>query len=224
MVRYSTLARAASAVARTARRGGRRKGCCSIAKKALRVANSLKKMKLKKYLDSNEIDNTIVANTAEMRLLNGMTNGTSANQHEQDLVKLVSVSCKGCWYGGAVNEPMVARLMIVYDRSSDGVAPGITDILQTQSVYSLYNVQQERGRFQFLYDRTWNLLPTTATMTAQKPFKLYRKINRKASYQMANAGTIIDLKFGSLWYVYITTGNSGSAALSTVWRLQFVDD
>lgn len=136
------------------------------------------------------------------------------------------------------------RVLIVYDRQTNGALPAISDVLQntdqlganTTTVYSNVNLNN-RTRFQVIMDeRIWSP-PTSGASTeivvsdsAQKTqFHIERYIPLKGletQYKADSATAVIgDIATGSLLLVTLAGNASGSDgyALACGWRLRYQD-
>jgi len=100
----------------------------------------------------NYIDTTstaaIPAQWSTPVLLNGLAQGTGASQRvgRQILIHLIRMRFFG-------SSSQAVRFVLVYDRQSNGAAPSVTDIFESNTVASEIN-WSNRDRFDFVYDIT----------------------------------------------------------------------
>lgn len=121
-----------------------------------------------KYYDI-DLDSTFVNTSAEVKTLCTPRAGPEINERIGRKItmrkmefrgKLVSEGADEAVGIGLASIALAARLIIAYDRSPNENInlPPVTDILETNSVYSFYNVSGA-DRFEILYDNTWVLDP-----------------------------------------------------------------
>lgn len=188
----------------------------------------------------NELNfNDVVYNTAptvvasSLRLLNGLQVGAAANQRVGRKITIKSVQIRGemqhryDWdTDNAANQDnagFIGRLVLVWDRQPNKVAPIITDVMVSASGISLTNLDN-RNRFQILWDKCWGspntfaLAPSTHATTTNKQvsggaicFKKYKKLNLTTIYNSGNVGDITDINTGALYLVAMSTANNTNA-------------
>lgn len=177
------------------------------------------------------------AGTASLELLNGLTQGTDSTTRIGRKVCMRSI--QGRWTftlqntaGGVFPAGVVGgqvRLLIVYDKQSNGVAPVATDILQggaTTQLVSPINLNN-RERFVVLIDKFVTLDPNNMQSAT---IKFYKKMPRKAEdviFNAGNAGTVGDIQTGSVYALWCTTvqATAGTTLCIFPWnRIRFIDD
>lgn len=132
------------------------------------------------------------------------------------------------------------RLLLVYDRQSNGVVPSITEILRNggsnYTPYSPMNLAY-RDRFQVVYDKVINIQFTAlsnAATTQQnymiKKFQIYKKLNHLVTYDSTVANTtpptIAQIRTGALYLFFLNDlPQSGSTTIvyDTIARVRFID-
>lgn len=78
------------------------------------------------------------------------------------------------------NNASMVRIILYVDRQTNGVIASAADILQTNTIYSHYNLNSQ-GRFRFLYDKVFSLLAqhhwdgTQLTSTSMERFFIIKK-------------------------------------------------
>lgn len=164
-------------------------------------------------LKFNDTLNTLVTlNSGTMALgalLNGLVPGSGANNRigRKIVMKSVlirySVSLQATTTGGGT-----ARIMLVYDKQANAAAPGVTDLLLSNTFTSPNNISN-KDRFVVLSDII------TESMSTQNNFsisgKFYKKLNLETMYNTGTAGTIADITTGSL---YVFLGNNGGFSVA----------
>jgi len=119
------------------------------------------------------------------------------------------------------------RLMIVHDRSPNGVAPGMADILFSQpaagiSSNSMLSVVN-KARFSVIYEKRDDMINTDNTYITE--INVRKHVNITCHYG-ANAGNIGDIRSGALYLICFTQAAAGGlnyAAGSAHVRMSFYD-
>jgi hypothetical protein len=170
-------------------------------------------------------------NVGTVNVLNGVANGTSAVTRIGDRVTMVSIQLRG--FIGPVDDTTadsMCRVMLVYDKSSNGGAlPSITDILKDSNSASFNNLDNRR-RFSVIRDIKVAVGKSVNTATQAisnspniYPVDVYTKVNLPVIYGGAG-GAIGDIQEGSLLLVTIgsTNPNAGGSFNGTA-RIRFTD-
>ncbi len=123
----------------------------------------------------------------------------------------------------------VVRVMVYLDKQCNGTAAAVTNILQTADFLSFNNLVN-KGRFMILMDRTHEIKRDTLTINAAvtpetysspkqlESFAWYKKCNIPLEYN-STTGALIELRSNNIGVLFI--GATGSATLTTQWRLRF---
>jgi len=120
-----------------------------------------------------------------------------------------------------------ARIMVVYDRSPQGVLPAITDINSGSGIITFPNLRG-RKRFLTLFDELINIGPADGDK-ASIPIVWKKSLNIQTVYTNANSGTgygdIRDIESGAFYLVTIGTIETGltTCMLNGMARLRFTD-
>lgn len=132
------------------------------------------------------------ANWTAPLLLNGLVPGTGAEERigRQIVIKTIRVR----YQANGAN-----RFVLVYDAQSNGAAPAITDIFQTNTFGSEIN-WSNRDRFSFIADL---VLPIKGD--AHTEFDL--DCDLEVYYNAGTAGTVADIATGALYFL---TNDSGA--------------
>ena len=133
---------------------------------------------------------------------------------------------------------VVFRMVIVYDKQSNGSAPTWANIFTSQNiagttasdVYAMVNLDN-RDRFVILRDKLFvpGAIDNTATQTdAMGPGVIvmneYIPIKLETIYNAGTAGTIGDITSGSLYCFWISNANNDAGVTANVaFRMRFED-
>jgi len=148
-------------------------------------------------------------------------------------MKSVQLRAKFNPTGTANPEPQYSRVMIVYDRQTNGAVPSLSDIIQSTtfdgtnstSAFSGQNLNN-RDRFVVVHDRRVVLPPVVAGGAGIQPFlsefyqDFYRKLpNLVCQYKADSSPTPVigDIATGALWLVVL----SELAAGVDTWDFEF---
>lgn len=126
------------------------------------------------------------------------------------------------------------RVILVYDRQSNGTTPGLSDVLAltsdasntTNSPLNLYN----KDRFQIIADKIINLQlgvldPTTPNNTKiLKKFQIKRKLNHTVQYSTTGAGWT-DIRTGAFMAFFVSDYPNASTKVDVYAysRLRYID-
>lgn len=164
-----------------------------------------------------------VTTTAEFLLLNGIARGDDIGQRigRKSLMKSIEIRIRN-----DVNprilpvgiEPAIPpgkdqyhRVLLVYDRQTNGTAPAITDILDGQAGVLALTKLENRARFQILLDKVIQLNMSDEAGSG-KFWKKYLKVNLPIQFGSGNGGTVADIKTGSLYLFWVGTSAPGFEA------------
>lgn len=162
--------------------------------------------------------------TATLKLLNGVAQGTTAITRLGRKIVMKSLYINGVVYVAPTSTGATpVRVLVVYDKQSNGTAPVATDVVQEDAITSPMNLGNS-SRFEVICDH-WIPCVGTAGPQAQ-PFRIYKKLNHKVEFNAGSAGTIADIQTGSVYVLVWTTNAIGTAALLTFndTRIRFVDN
>jgi len=95
------------------------------------------------------------------------------------------------------------RMLVVYDKQTNGAAPAVTDIVLTDELTSPMNLSNSK-RFMALCDQTWECIGTGGPQSLV--FSKFIKMNKTMEFNNGNAGTVADITSGSI-YVLCWSGN-----------------
>jgi len=204
-----------------------RSGLSSMNQQAMRVggwSNPTQGGELK-FLDSSMNDDPILASGAFTAgtLLNGLITGSTASQRIGRKVTIKSLLVRYSWglattsTGGS---PL--RILIVYDKQANAVAPAITDILLTDTFHSANNLSN-RDRFVTISDIITDPVSTGDCFAVAGV--IYKKLNLETMYNAGTAGTIGDISSGSIYMFVAQTGRIATASpeFSSTVRIRYTD-
>lgn len=175
---------------------------------------------------------TTVDTTGSVTLLNGCIRGSDISNREGREILMKSLQLKVyVAANGQATGDQLARVMIVYDRQSNGTALTPTEVIDGCCALGMRNLENKR-RFKILHDMVFTLNATYdgATTWNQNPGQhyykeIYRKINLPVTFGSGNAGSVTDISTGSLYMVRIGTVAAGTAAAACSFtsRIRFTD-
>lgn len=177
--------------------------------------------------------NYVADTTGTVTLLNGISQGSDNTNRIGRVMVMKSVHVRG------IVSPVdsstgntLARLILVWDSDTDGVAPTVTDILQTANSTSPMNLNN-RGRFTVLANEEFFIggISTTATMSyAQSPsgavFDRFVKLPGKGcrTINSGTGATVASIQQGAIWMVTIgDRGANDGGTFSVYSRVRFTD-
>lgn len=171
--------------------------------------------------------------TGSVTLLNGVAAGTDFTDRIGRKIIMKTAQIEGCinQTGGDVATTVnYCRVMIVYDKQSNGALPAITDVLTAATSKSFMNLNN-RDRFVVLLDRRHAVGSRGITATQSfsdgpgpVPLHEYIKINLPVIYDGGTAA-IGDIQTGSLFLLTIgdvAAGTSDAQFIGAL-RVRFAD-
>jgi len=175
-----------------------------------------------KYKDmgANQATNT----TTSFVLLNGTAEGVGPTQHVGRRVMLRSVQVKFRSYvTDTTGTDQVHRVMLVYDKQTNQVAPGITDILVAAGDNTLRNLDN-RSRFTILLDKRIDL-NAAGESGSQIVWDYYKKLMLPTQYDATADDTVASITTGSLYLVIFGSNAPGVTAGTTSYnsRVRYTD-
>lgn len=183
------------------------------------------------------VDSTISGNAAydqPPQLLNGIALGSENNNRIGRKVLLKSLYLRlfiSKVAGTAQNYSFPVRILIVYDRQTNGAAPALSDILSSatgaavESPNNLNNVD----RFYTCYDITREVQVTGGNSTNYTFTGVYMtkycKLNLPQTFKSSAGTTVSDIATGSMYLFAIADSTAATAICSVagIARLRFCD-
>lgn len=157
-------------------------------------------------------------------LLNGVQQGSDATTRIGRKMIMKSLLLRWSWNLGATSTGgSPVRILIVYDKQANAVAPAISDVLVADTFISQNNLNN-RDRFVILCDQITE--PVSANANGSIGGSVYKKINLETMFNAGTAGTIGDITSGSVYLFVAQTANIGTANASFNWRsrIRFQDN
>lgn len=120
------------------------------------------------------------------------------------------------------------RMLVVYDKQTNGTAPLIGDILSSSKTGGGFDTfttppnARNRGRFEVLCDRYFFLSKNQAYAI---PLEFYRRLNHPVQYN-GQANTIADISSGGLFFLLFASFNTTESAVlwnGVTGRVTFLD-
>lgn len=186
----------------------------------------------KKFLDTAVTLFVTGTNTATVTLLNGLVGGTTSSARIGSRIEIKSVQFRSNFQNGQSATGLTPlRIKIVYDKEANGAAPAATDIMASDLIDGLNNLNTA-GRFITVFDQTWQPVSgfsagASGVGAAQaQVLDGYVKCNLPTKYNGGNAGTIADISSGSLyvlaWSNGVAFGGTGGDLIGN-FRIRYTD-
>lgn len=139
---------------------------------------------------------TLASATGQLNLLNGCAQGTAANQRlgRRTINRSILIRI-ALWKSASGTNESPLRFMIVQDLQSNATAPAATDILQTDNIGGLTNLNNS-NRFKIIMDKEFRFgsVDNTSVM-----YKKYIKCKLPTQFNSGSAGTVGDIQTGSIY-------------------------
>lgn len=162
-----------------------------------------------KYIDTGANPYTVTT-TGALQCMNAMAKGTSNSQRIGNRVNAKFAKLFGDIYT-TDNSAAMTRLILFYDKQTNGAAPSVTSLLVSASPYSNYLQETKRHRFTILYDRMFY----TDSEFKNKIFKINRKLRFQTEYyNTSDTGLVGDIQKGSLYLLAISTNSNARLTLT----------
>lgn len=194
----------------------------------------------KKVIDILQAVYSVENTGTVLRLLNGCVAGSQNFNRIGRKINLKSLQIHGYFQATAVATANVkARMLIVFDKQSNGAAPTYANIITSQditgatssTVTDMINLDN-RDRFEIIRDENIVIAPynTTATQSVAGtptivPIDRYIKLgNRETVYNAGTAGTVGDIQSGALYVFFIASQPNATGVLFVgSFRTRFID-
>lgn len=188
-----------------------------------------RKTQEKKTIDVDPTNFTVTS-TASSALLNGTAIGTDFTDRIGRKIIMKSLYIRFFLQPqDSVTQDNQTRILIVYDRQSNGAAPIITDVLKSSSPMAQVNLNN-RDRFQILWDKCWfmgasNNTATQAVSPSPNGFcgKKFKRLNHEVLYG-GTTSAIASIQTGSIYIFALSDRAATDGALfSYSTRIRFAD-
>lgn len=110
------------------------------------------------------------------------------------------------------------RILVVYDKQTNGTLPAITDVVTVNDALALNNLNNSQ-RFVTICD---HISPMTPFVTANSNGVIFKKLNLEAMYS-ASTGAITDIATGSIVVFIAPLGLVNTSTISYKARIRFAD-
>lgn len=155
-----------------------------------------------------------VLGTWQINLINGITQGTTANQRVGRKITLESVMVR--FYAIASTGNGIApniRWMLVYDREPDGSVPLPAPTILTEDSINGVNNIVEGDRFMILHDE-YQQRADSGCSTYEPAGKFFKKFSPplEMTYDNVATGTIADISKGALYIMACTIADAHATA------------
>lgn len=159
---------------------------------------------------------------SELDLLNPIAQGSSANGNR--IGRKVQMKSLVFRYVASTSAyPTDIRILIIYDKQSDGLAPDIAQVLQgAPPTYNAPMNLTNSDRFVVLADEIDNTFAGGQSVYSRSG-KIYRKINLPQHYTNAITGTVADITSGAIWVMTSTSSGGGGAGIGYYSRIRYTD-
>jgi len=162
---------------------------------------------------------------SEIDLVNGFAQGAGQNQRIGRKVQMKSMIFRYTMNTNAYAADQ--RILIVYDKQSDGILPLITDILQNDPGSGLnptYNAPMNLNnsdRFVILADEIDHTYGGGSAVYARSG-KMYRKINLPIHFG-GTGNTLADISSGSIYVLCATASGGANQGIGYFSRIRYTD-
>lgn len=182
----------------------------------------------RKYKQNNT--GAIYANsTGDWFLLNGISEGTAANERVGRVLNLDTISLRIATSSPGNFTPSFYRVMVVYDSQCNGNAFTLTALLaSTATPHSSFYDLGNRDRFRVIYDSKVASNPVGEATVRFGLKGIGRKIDQLKTTYSDSGNTVASIATGSLYLLVVGTPavgaeNSTKPYLAIDWRLRYYD-
>jgi len=152
--------------------------------------------------------------TSAMLLLNGIERGDDINQRNGREVTMKSIQLKmATTVTAGDGTDQIHRVLVVYDRQTNGAPLTTAQVLQTTDCFSPRNLEN-RKRFKILFDRTYNL-NASGEPGSKHVLRFYRRLLHPITFNGGDAGNVADIITGSLYMIVVGSNVAGVTAGSS---------
>lgn len=188
---------------------------------AAKTVRSMAEHKMKQVENSLR---SVAADTDSSICLNNMTLGDDISNRTGRQIMMTSIQLNMVFYNTSASADKQIRVILLYDREPQETAPAVAEVWDTTTVdwqYGAPRLIDNRYRFKILKDWMFTLSSTDSDDNrTTKIIRYYRKLKHATIYDAGNAGSIADIRKGSLYLIYraLTDVN-----VDYVSRLRFID-
>lgn len=182
-----------------------------------------------KFFDSNETNFTVTQAGAVQTttMVAGIQQGAGESQRVGRKVVVRKVLLNGDLIlpgsATATFTEDVARIIVFWDKQTNGAAATVTQILASASYLSYRNLQQT-GRFSILSDKKYTINAAAGNGTSTGDKRLHWKLNLKCNIPLefsASTGAVADLTTNNIGVLAIS--GQGHVQCYYYWRVRYSD-
>jgi len=188
-----------------------------VAKKALRVANKVKKA-VEVKTSSKAFSTVVFTQAGTVSLINGLIQGIQHNDRIGREIRMIGIHFRFKISQASANSNFSSvRVMVVQDRQQvEGKAPLVLDILKEAKVISLKKLDMQK-RFRFIYDRVF-------TTNDNSVSSMYRSFFKKLSIPVGYSGPLVgDIHKNGVYLVLLGDQSSNNNSFTSTDRFWFTD-
>jgi len=160
--------------------------------------------------------NCVVNTVGAIVLLNPLAQGYDNGYRVARFVKLTAYELRAYVTSASEASAQTARLIIVYDRQTNGAAPVMLDILSVASPISTYN-SFNLDRFEVLYDNLY-AVREHGTDFKQPNFDEDGELSHTCNYNSSSTATVADYVNGAVFLLSIGNVAAGETAATMYYR------
>lgn len=192
---------------------------------ALAVANSVRNLLNPEFKYHEVYSSATRNNTGDLILLNGLQKGTtnSTRMARSILIKSVNLTVEWTVHASATLGSE-CRVIIFIDKAPSGVAPNITDLVDTGTITVRTLAQRNldfRKRFVILKDV---LLHVSNDGPERRHVEYYNKLKMHTVYDASDAGTIADISNNALYAFLVSNEPTNVPTGALACRIRYLDN
>lgn len=173
-----------------------------------------------------------IVSTGAVTCLNLIGQGSDYNQRDGRIVQLKSILMRFSVFPntttGSLNAGDTARVLVVYDKQTNGTALAVANILQALDPHAAMNLNY-RDRWVVLIDKQIGLGAATYSSGAlvngspfSRTYNIYKKLNMDQVFQ-STGNTLADISTGAIW-LYTISMAANATTLYGYSRIRFTDN
>lgn len=191
-------------------------------RKALRVAYGLKRILNVEYKATDYNANvTPISGTPYARYLTNIAQGDNFNQRNGNSILAKSVLVKLKAECNVLSETQSIRVLLVKDTQCRGVAPTLTDILQSPTSLISPRNRNTTARFEILADKVFTVAKDLETDT--KFLNIFVKLTHHVKFTGAT-DVVGDAREGALFLYIYTDDAANNADIDIYTRFRYIDN
>ncbi len=186
---------------------------------ALAVAHGVKALLNVEFKHRIGSGNNLATNTGVFLLNNGIGQGDDNTERVGRSIKLTSLLCRFHLTINALATNTLVRMIIFWDRQSNGATPATTDILESANVLSGLNKDQGK-RFYVIFDRSVTL---DATLRSSVAIKCYKKLHRHTEF-ISTASDITGISSNAMWFFILSNEATNTPTVLHNRTVRYIDN